>query len=252
MSEASERGTAGPGPEEPAGVVPPGPLRDPADPFRDTAAAAPEPAVAEGQVPEAAVPEAAVAGPALAPRERIGRLRAFRHRERRSAALGATRAESRRRALSRERERDRSRPHPPEGLAASLVTSGGLLLAMVEDVRMRGSTEPADLRLLADTFARHNAAKEATVRKVLDRHGVAREVVERDRQEGTLLQGILDRALMGRHPVDTHTLTVDGALAQMYQYLFHERRDLVPALERAVPREESETLAAAFEAIDRV
>jgi hypothetical protein len=138
----------------------------------------------------------------------------------------------------------------PTGLAASLVTSGGLLLAMVEDVRMRGTTQPEDLRLLADTFARHNAAKEATVLKVLDRRGVAAHVVERDRQEGALLQGILDRALMGRHPADTHTLTVDGALAQMYQYLFHERRDLVPPLERVVPREESETLAAAFEAID--
>lgn len=216
MSDASERGTAGPEPEEPV------------------------------------VPEGAVTGPVGVPRERISRLRAFRHRGRRAGVLGVTRAESRRRALIRERERDLGRPHPPEGLAASLVTSGGLLLAMVEDVRMRGSTQPADLRLLADTFARHNAAKEATVRKVLDRHGAAREAVHRDRQEGTLLQGILDRALMGRHPVDTHTLTVDGALAQMYQYLFHERRDLVPALERAVPREESETLAAAFEAIDRV
>jgi hypothetical protein len=125
-----------------------------------------------------------------------------------------------------------------------------MLLAMVEDVRMREAHQPEELRQLADTFARHNAAKEATVLKVLDRHHVAGQVVERDRQEGTLLQDILDRALMGRHPSDTHTLTVDGALAQMYQYLFHERRDLVPALQRTVPREESETLAAAFEAID--
>jgi hypothetical protein len=138
----------------------------------------------------------------------------------------------------------------PEGLAASLVTSGGMLLAMVEDVRMREAHRPEDLRQLADTFARHNAAKEATVHKVLDRHHVSEGVVERDRQEGSLLQDILDRALMDRHPADTHTLTVDGALAQMYQYLFHERRDLVPALQRTVPREESETLAAAFEAID--
>ncbi|MBM9508140.1 hypothetical protein [Actinacidiphila acididurans] len=139
---------------------------------------------------------------------------------------------------------------PPEGLAASLVTSGGLLLAMVEDVRMREANRPEDLRLLADALARHNAAKEATVLKVLDRHHAAQTVVTRDRQEGTLLQGILDRALIGRHPSDTHTLTVDGALAQMYQYLFHERRDLVPALQRTIPAEESESLAAAFEAID--
>lgn len=136
------------------------------------------------------------------------------------------------------------------GLSASLVTSGGMLLAMVEDVRMRGGTQPEDLRPLADTFARHSAAKEATVRKVLERHGESTLIVQRDRQEGDLIQGILDRALTGRHPEDTRHLTIDGALAQMYQYLFHERRDLVPALERAVPAEESETLSAAFEAIN--
>ncbi|MEE4542758.1 hypothetical protein V2S66_12355 [Streptomyces sp. V4-01] len=137
----------------------------------------------------------------------------------------------------------------PTGLGASLATSGGLLLAMVEDVRMRGGTEPEDLRPLADTFARHSAAKEATVRKVLTRHGAPKGLVERDRHEGDLLQGILDRALTGRHPEETRVLTIDGALAQMYQYLFHERRDLVPAIERLVPVEESESLAAAFHAI---
>jgi hypothetical protein len=123
----------------------------------------------------------------------------------------------------------RSTRSVPTGLGASLATSGGVLLAMVEDVRMREANQPEDLRPLADAFARHNAAKEATVRKVL--------------------QGILDRALVGRHPSDTHVLTVDGALAQAYQYLFHERRDLVPAIERWVPADESETLSAAFEAI---
>ncbi|MCL2553598.1 MAG: hypothetical protein FWE15_03590 [Actinomycetia bacterium] len=137
----------------------------------------------------------------------------------------------------------------PTGLGASLATSGGVLLAMVEDVRMREANQPEDLRPLADAFARHNAAKEATVRKVLLRHGAPENVVERDRQEGDLIQGILDRALVGRHPSDTHVLTVDGALAQAYQYLFHERRDLVPAIERWVPADESETLSAAFEAI---
>lgn len=181
---------------------------------------------------------AAPAAPGADPRGRLGgRLHAFRRRDREPAGEGR----------GRHGEGDGS---APEGLAASLVTSGGMLLAMVEDVRMREAHRPEELRQLADTFARHNAAKEATVLKVLDRHHVAEQVVERDRQEGTLLQDILDRALMGRHPSDTHTLTVDGALAQMYQYLFHERRDLVPALQRTVPREESRTLAAAFEAID--
>jgi hypothetical protein len=137
----------------------------------------------------------------------------------------------------------------PTGLGASLATSGGVLLAMVEDVRMREANQPEDLRPLADAFARHNAAKEATVRKVLLRHGAPENVVERDRQEGDLIQGILDRALVGGHPADTHVLTVDGALAQAYQYLFHERRDLVSAIERWIPAEESETLSAAFEAI---
>ncbi|MFC4031911.1 hypothetical protein ACFO3J_10505 [Streptomyces polygonati] len=137
----------------------------------------------------------------------------------------------------------------PTGLGASLITSGGMLLAMVEDVRMRGVVEPEELRPLADTFARHSAAKEATVRKVLTRRGIATTVVERDRQEGDLIQGILDKALTGRHPEDTRTLTIDGALAQMYQYLFHERRDLEPAIERALTPEDSESLAAAFEAI---
>jgi hypothetical protein len=137
----------------------------------------------------------------------------------------------------------------PTGLGASLATSGGVLLAMVEDVRMREANQPEDLRPLADAFARHNAAKEATVRKVLIRHGAPENIVERDRQEGELIQGILDRALVGRHPSDTHVLTVDGALAQAYQYLFHERRALVSAIDRWVPADESETLSAAFEAI---
>ncbi|BBA95867.1 hypothetical protein RVR_902 [Actinacidiphila reveromycinica] len=141
--------------------------------------------------------------------------------------------------------------HPvPTGLAASLVTSGGMLLAMVEDLRMRGGDTPDEVRPLADTFARHCAAKEATVRKVLERHGEGARVVARDRQEGELIQDILDRALTGRHPEETRRLTIDGALTQMYQYLFHERRDLVPALERALPADESETLSAAFEAIN--
>lgn len=144
---------------------------------------------------------------------------------------------------------DHGEPQVPTGLGASLATSGGLLLAMVEDIRMRDATEPEDLRPLADTFARHCAAKEATVRKVLVRHDVAVRIVERDRHEGELLQGILDRAVVGKHPEDTRVLTIDGALAQMYQYLFHERRDLVPAIEKAVPADESENLAAAFQAI---
>jgi hypothetical protein len=137
----------------------------------------------------------------------------------------------------------------PTGLGASLATSGGLLLAMVEDVRMRGATEPEDLRPLADTFARHNAAKEATVRKALTRHGAPEKLVGRDRHEGELIQDILDRAIVGGHPEETRVLTIDGALAQAYQYLFHERRDLVTAIERLVPADESESLAAAFTTI---
>lgn len=153
---------------------------------------------------------------------------------------------------SRLRSRLHSSPEqPPTGVAASMITSGGLLLAMVEDLRMRGGTRPEDVRPLADTFARHCAAKEATVRKALERHGESVRVVQRDRQEGDLIQGILDRALTGRHPEDTRTLTIDGGLTQMYQYLFHERRDLVPALQRAVPADESATLAEAFEAANR-
>jgi hypothetical protein len=140
---------------------------------------------------------------------------------------------------------------PLTGVAASMVTSGGLLLAMVEDLRMRGGTQPEDVRPLADTFARHCAAKEVTVRKALERHGESVRVVQRDRQEGDLIQGILDRGLTGRHPEDTRTLTIDGGLTQMYQYLLHERRDLVPALRRAVQQDESADLAEAFEAANR-
>lgn len=98
--------------------------------------------------------------------------------------------------------------HLPRGVGASLVTSGGLILGMVEDLRMRNATAPEDLRPLADTFARHCAAKEATVLKVLERHGAASTVVKRDRQEGELLQGILDRAprpsTPHRHPAAHH------------------------------------------------
>ncbi|WP_329129926.1 hypothetical protein OG552_04975 [Streptomyces sp. NBC_01476] len=151
--------------------------------------------------------------------------------------------------VAEERTYGRNGQRVPTGLGASLTTSGGMLLAMVEDVRMRGSVAPEQVRPLADAFARHLAAKEATVRKVLIRHDIATKVVERDRQEGELIQGILDRALMGRHPEETRMLTVDGALTQMYQYLSHERRDLVPAIDTALSREDSESLAAAFEAI---
>ncbi|MYS23449.1 hypothetical protein GA0115240_15254 [Streptomyces sp. DvalAA-14] len=174
-------------------------------------------------------------------RERTGR-RAFHwpHRRRKDGP-GA--------AVAPEATYHRNGEKLPTGLGASLVTSGSLLLAMVEDVRMRGVVEPEELRPLADSFARHSAAKEATVRKVLTRRNIAVDVVERDRQEGDLIQGILDKALTGRHPDETRTLTIDGALAQMYQYLFHERRDLVPAIEQAMSPEDSESLAAAFEAI---
>lgn len=201
--------------------------------------------------PETASPGQAAPPAAVPGRERAGRLRLFRRREGGDRAHHARAHRGDRAGAGNGDGHGRDGGGPPEGLAASLVTSGGMLLAMVEDIRMREANKPEDLRLLADTFARHNAAKEATVLKVLDRHHVAERVVERDRQEGRLLQDILDRALMGRHPSDTHTLTVDGALAQMYQYLFHERRDLVPALRRTVPPEEGEALSAAFEAIDR-
>lgn len=202
-----------------------------------------------------AVPEAAPDAGALAERERHGRFH-WPHRGHRavggtgagagtaSAAGGATEA-----GAARERTSRTGRPPVPTGLGASLATSGGMLLAMIEDIRMREANQPEDLRPLADAFALHLAAKEATVRKVLLRHGAREDVIDQDRKEGELIQGILDRALVGRHPTDTHLLTVDGALAQAYQYLFHERRDLVSAIQRLVPPDESETLAAAFEAI---
>ena len=173
------------------------------------------------------------------------------HRERPAGPGGATRVGADAETGRPGGRTGRGKRPVPTGLGASLTTSGGLLLAMVEDVRMRGVVEPEELRPLADTFALHRAAKEATISKVLDRKGVAKDIVRRDRQEGELIQSILDRALMGRHPADTRTLTIDGALAQMYQYLFHERRDLVPAIERAIPAEENESLSAAFMAITR-
>ncbi|SHL40594.1 hypothetical protein [Actinacidiphila paucisporea] len=135
-----------------------------------------------------------------------------------------------------------------EGLAARVVASGESVHELLERLRRRTIPNRAELRLLADAFAKHNEATEVTARRALERHPGAVEAVQEDRAEGERLLQMLSYLIAGELPETTYGLTVSGTLAAIDQYVGHERRDLVPAIDRELSPIENARLARSFPA----
>jgi hypothetical protein len=133
-----------------------------------------------------------------------------------------------------------------EGLSARLVASGLAVHDLIEALRHRGTPPRENLRPLADALARHCAATESTARRFLEDHGVAGEAVQVDREEGESLQRSLADVIAHEPPEGTYHVTVGGILGNIDQYLLHQQRELVPALDRELSPTESRRLAGAF------
>lgn len=132
------------------------------------------------------------------------------------------------------------------GVSVPLMESGTAVHNMIQTLFNKDTTAPADLRPVADAFRRHCAAKEATVGRTLESRSSVAQAVRRDREEGVELLAVLDGVIASPGPEGTRPLTVNGVLADIDQYLGHERRDLVPLIERELPVSQSDKLAAAF------
>lgn len=134
-----------------------------------------------------------------------------------------------------------------EGLSARVVASGEHVHELVERLRHDGTPSRGQLRPLADALARHCEATEVTARQALEgRHAEVREVVRDNRAEGEDLRQMLAYLIDGTLPEDTYPLTVGGTLGAIDQYVGHERRELVPAIDRELSPLESARLARAF------
>lgn len=135
-----------------------------------------------------------------------------------------------------------------EGLSARLAASGKVVHDLIENMRHWGTPPRENLRPLAEALARHCAATESTVRRALEDHGVAREAVREDREEGENLQRLLTGLIAHEPPEGTYPLTVGGILADVDQYVLHQQRDLIPVIDRELSATESRRLASAFHA----
>jgi hypothetical protein len=134
-----------------------------------------------------------------------------------------------------------------EGLSARVADSGGRLHEMVEGLRHDDPPLPRErLRPLAHALARHCEAKEATARRALDERHAAAEVVGEDRLEGERLQHDLADLITRPQPEDTYSLSLAGVLGEIDMYVAHERRDLIPAIDRELSATQSARLARAF------
>jgi hypothetical protein len=134
-----------------------------------------------------------------------------------------------------------------EGLAARVVASGMGVHNLLERLRHGGTPSRGELRPLADALARHCEATEVTARQALEgKHGEAGAVVRENRAEGEDLQRELAYLMSGRIPEGTYPLTAGGTLSAIDQYVGHEQRSLVPAIDRELSPLESARLARAF------
>jgi hypothetical protein len=134
-----------------------------------------------------------------------------------------------------------------EGLSARVVASGEHVHELLEQLRHGGTPSRSELRPLADALARHCEATEVTARQALEgRSEAADAVVREDRAEGERLQQTLAYLITGMLPEDTYALTVGGTLGDIDQYVGHEERELVPAIDRELSPLESARLARAF------
>ncbi|NUS12225.1 MAG: hypothetical protein HOY69_12630 [Streptomyces sp.] len=135
-----------------------------------------------------------------------------------------------------------------EGLAARVQASGEGLHGMVEELRHYEESFPTrgQLRPLANALARHCEATEKTALQALDERGAAGDVVLEERKEGTQLQRNLDDLIRKDQPEDTFAVSVAGVLAGIDMYVAHERRDLLPAIDRELSPTHSARLARSF------
>lgn len=133
-----------------------------------------------------------------------------------------------------------------EGLSARVVASGEGVHSLLDQLRHGGTPSRAELRPLADALARHYRATEVTARQALERRHAAAGAVREDREEGRRVLRTLVYVMEGKLPEGTYPLTVGGALANIDQYVGHEQRDLVPAIERELSPIESARLARTF------
>lgn len=134
-----------------------------------------------------------------------------------------------------------------EGLSARVVASGQGVHELLERLRHFGPPSRGELRPLADALARHCEATEVTARQALEgKHGEAGPVVRENRAEGEELQRELAYLISGTLPEGTYPLTVGGTLSAIDQYVGHEQRELVPAIDRELSPLESARLARAF------
>lgn len=135
-----------------------------------------------------------------------------------------------------------------EGLSARVVASGEGLHEMLEGLRHDDTPPRRELRPLADALARHCEATEVTARRALDDRHAAGEVVSDNRAEGERLQHDLADLIMRPQPEGTYALSVAGVLGEIDLYVAHERRDLIPAIDRELSPTQSARLAHAFPA----
>ncbi|WP_031514001.1 hypothetical protein [Streptomyces sp. NRRL F-5123] len=135
-----------------------------------------------------------------------------------------------------------------EGLSARIQESAGEIHAMVDGVRHDDTRMPtrADLRPVANALARHFEATEKTARQALDERHAAADVVREDREEGERLQRNLDDLLTREQPEDTFNVSASGVLGEIDLYMAHERRDLIPAIDRELSPTLSARLARSF------
>lgn len=135
-----------------------------------------------------------------------------------------------------------------EGLSARVAESGQGLHEMLEKLRHDEIRDRARLRPLATALARHCEATEVTARRALDERHAAGEVVEENRADGERLQHDLADLITRPQPEDTYSLSLAGILGEIDMYVAHERRDLIPAIDRELSPTQSARLARAFPA----
>jgi hypothetical protein len=133
-----------------------------------------------------------------------------------------------------------------EGLSARVVESGEGLHDMLNKLRHLGTPSRGALRPLAVALAKHRRATEATAHKALEDRPAAAGTVREHRAEGEQLQESLEYVMTGDLPEGTYPLTAGGTLANIDQYVGHEQRDLVPAIERELSPTQSARLARSF------
>jgi len=133
-----------------------------------------------------------------------------------------------------------------EGLSAEVVASANRVHEMLNQMRHNGTPSRAELRPLAAALTEHCRLVEATAHRALKDHHAALGAVRQDHAEGERLRGQLDYLMTGDIPEGSYPLTAGGTLAAIDQYVGHEQRDLVPAIERELSPLESARLARAF------